>query len=106
MCVVESNFSAADRPERSEYSSLTSSFAAEDNEMIWAVTLAALTVVADWYRKEFMDTELTGRISVNLSPKQICRSDAAPIILELIERSGAAGVAGPGDHREWHHGRH
>lgn len=62
--------------------------AAEDNEMIWAVTLAALTVVADWYRKEFMDTELTGRISVNLSPKQICRSDAAPIILELIERSG------------------
>lgn len=62
--------------------------AAEDNEMIWAVTRAALGHAADWHRRMFGDKGQTGRISINLSPKQICRSDAAPIILELVEQSG------------------
>jgi diguanylate cyclase (GGDEF)-like protein len=62
--------------------------AAEDNEMIWAVTRAALSGAADWYRDRFESAGLKGRISINLSPKQICRSDAAPIILELVEKSG------------------
>lgn len=67
--------------------------AAEENEMIWSVTRAALANVADWYHSSFGARGLEGRISINLSPKQICRSDAAPAILELVEQSGI--------HPEW-----
>lgn len=62
--------------------------AAEDNEMIWAVTRAALACAGAWHSSAFGGQKGNGRISINLSPKQICRSDAAPIILDLVEQSG------------------
>jgi diguanylate cyclase (GGDEF)-like protein len=64
--------------------------AAEENEMIWGVTRAALAQSGDWYRSRLAHAAPGGRVSVNLSPRQIGRSDAADIILDLVASSGVA----------------
>ncbi|WP_417516167.1 putative bifunctional diguanylate cyclase/phosphodiesterase [Minwuia sp.] len=63
--------------------------AAEESEMIWALTRSAFRHAAEWYQRRIRPLGHDARISVNLSPKQICRSDAAEILLDLIEKSGA-----------------
>lgn len=63
--------------------------AAEENETIWAVTRSALTEAVRWQTDYLLDNAPGARVSINLSPKQICRSDAGRILLDLVEESGA-----------------
>lgn len=63
--------------------------AAEENEMIWAVTRNALSEVVRWQTGYLQAHAPGARVSINLSPKQICRSDAGRILLDLVAESGA-----------------